>query len=156
MFKSTNQEKANTIKKLVEYLDTQPDGEELSWERVEADTSIKMSNTGRAMVRQALRQRRRPYEAVRGMGIRLSHADTALTIARSKLVAIDHSVRRADKTQTELQDRHFEQMRTADQQKFLMLTSFFGAIRSVAKSVTAKAFKAQPVAAIGVNDNEAA
>lgn len=138
MFK-TNPEVAKILKTLTEYIDGQPDGEDLPWIRIEADTGVKMDNFGKTMLRRALR--RRPYEAIRGVGVRLSCPQTALVIAQSKLVAVDNSVRRADKTQQELQARHLSQMATGDQQRMLLLASFFGAIRTVAKNATVRVFK---------------
>jgi len=132
------EENAEMLGKLTEYFNAQPDGEELTWLRIEADTGVKMAKHGRSLARRALRNR--PYESICGQGIRLSSAESALSIAHGRLVRIDQSVRRADKVQQELQTRHLNEMKVGEQQRLLMLASFFGAIRTVAKNATSKVF----------------
>ena len=139
----SNPQQLERQKQVENYLRDQPDGEDLSWERIEADTHISMATDGdgRDLVRLALYRLRRPYEAVRGKGVRLSCPDSAMAIAHEKLIRIDGAVRTADRTQQQLQTRHLAQMRGPEQQKLLMLASFFGAIRTIAKNATSRVFK---------------
>lgn len=128
-----NPEVAATIAKLADYFAGLADGEEVMWIRVEADTSIKMTTVGRALVRRALRRLKRPYEALHGNGVRLSSPQTAMAITRGKFCRIDSAVRVAERTNEQLSGRHLAQMSPDEQRKMLMAASLFGAIRAVAK-----------------------
>ena len=119
---------------LKEYLSGQPDGEDLSWERIEADTRVPMRTRtpGRAMVRHVLRKMKRPYEAIIGKGIRLSSPNTALAIVHGKFVRINGAVRVASRTQQQLQDRHLGKMSGEEQRKMIAAAAFFATVRAIA------------------------
>jgi hypothetical protein len=129
------------VAKLAEYFASLPDGEEVRWIRIEADTDVKMDARGKELARRALKRAKRPYEAVRGDGLRLSSPENAITIARGKLLRIDGAVKVADNTQRELQKRHLPQMSPDDQRKMLMVAGLFGAIRTIAKETTTAMLK---------------
>lgn len=116
---------------LQSYFENKPDAEEFTWLRIEADTRIKMDNRGKQLVRAALRKR--PYESIRGVGVRLSSAEAVPRMLLGKMRRIDGAVKRADSTQQKLQILHLEQMSARAQQGMLMMASFFGAIRSIAR-----------------------
>lgn len=139
----SNQEKQAKVAKLAAFFGTFQDGEELSWMRIESDTGIRMrpSDVGRACVRLALRRLKRPYETLRGQGVRLSAPGSAITIVRGRFCRIDGAVRAADRTQRELSKRHLEQMTSADQQRMIVSAGFFGAIRTIAKETSTKLLK---------------
>lgn len=120
------------IQKLKDYFESQADGDELSWMRIESDTGVTMDYRGKGLARSALRKLRRPYEALRGHGLKMSSPDSAITIMGGKFVRIDAAVRRADRTRACLQDRHLVQMSHKDQAKMLALAGFFGAVRAFA------------------------
>jgi hypothetical protein len=136
-------EKQALVTKLTEFFDTCKDGDEVSWMRIEADTAIPMraGDPGRGLARLALKRARRPYEAIRGVGIRLSSPSNAIAIVRGRFCRIDGAVRIADKTQRELQRRHLDQMTPGDQQRMIVAAGFFGAIRSIAKETSTKLLK---------------
>ena len=139
----SNPETQAEIQSLVKYLERFPDGEELTWERIEAEShvSMKPSGSGRDNVRRALRIMRRPYEPIVGEGIRLSAPATAMTILRGRFCRIDGAVRVADRTQRQLAERHLEQMAHDDQRRMLIASGFFGAIRAYAKEARTKLLK---------------
>lgn len=136
-------EREASVAKLADYFAGMQDGEFISWLRIEADTGQPMVLTGpgRNDVRRALRRIKRPYEAVRGEGVRLSAPENAMTIVRGRFVRIDGAVRIADRTQRQLQERHLDKMNPAEQQKMIMLAGFFGAIRVMVKENTVKILK---------------
>lgn len=142
MFKS-NAKTQEEIQTLVTYFEGMPDGEEILWIRIEADTHLSMDvrGPGRANARRALRLLKRPYEAIVGSGIRLSAPDSAMTIVRSRFVRIDGAVKVADRTQRELSTRHLEQMHADDKRRMLVAAGFFGAIRAFAKDARPKLLK---------------
>jgi hypothetical protein len=131
MFASV-EKNAERLGKLREYFTGLSDGEEVLWIRIEAETGVEMTMAGRELARRALRTIKRPYEAIRGEGIRLSAPDNTLTIMRHRFVRIDNAVRRADRTRSHLTDRHFEQLPPDTQRKMTLLAGFFGAVRAMA------------------------
>jgi hypothetical protein len=132
MFKA-NPEREAVVAKLADYLVGLPDGEEVSWLRVEADTGVKMDTLGRGAVRRALARLKRPYEAVRGSAIRLSSPATALAIMHDKFKRIDGAVVVAGREHRHIVDRHLAQMTNDEQKRIIMLGAFFGAVRTIAK-----------------------
>lgn len=131
------------IAKIAEFFVPLPDGEDISWLRIEHETGVSMNvkGPGRSFARRALRRLKRPYEPVRGEGLRLSSPDNAMTIVRGRFIRIDGAVRIADRTQQELQKRHLPLMSTQDQQRMLVAAGFFGAIRTIAKETSTKILK---------------
>lgn len=132
---------------LVEYFAGRADGDELLWEQIANETKIPMDATGRALVRRALRKVKRPYEAVRGEGVRLSSSDNTMKIMGGKFVRIDNAVRRADRTRAELSTRHLDQLPRRQKEQMLVLAGFFGTVRAFAKEASAK------VLGTGTNDD---
>jgi hypothetical protein len=132
-----------TIGKIARILEERADGVEMLWEDIEKISGISMDpkGPGRGYVRRALKLLRRPYEAVRAQGIRLSAPNTAMTIIRGRVVRVDGALRVAARTQRQLQERHLEQMTSDEQRRMLMAAGFFGAIRAMAKENSVKLFK---------------
>lgn len=129
----TTPENAERLAKLQAFFRELGDGEEASWLRVEHDTGIKMDALGKDLARHAMKREKRPYESIRGVGVRMSHHEAVGRIMIRRLKRIDGAVTNADQEQRSLQTRHLEQMASGAQQKMLMLASFFGAIRTIAK-----------------------
>jgi hypothetical protein len=148
MFDS-NQKRTAQLAQLVEYIQCANDGEELTWLRIEADTSIKMDSAGRRLISRACQKARRPYENIRGIGVRMSSAESTMPIVQSRFVRIDNAVRRADRDRRQLADRHFEQLNSSDKSKMLMLAGFFGAVRAFAKDASGKLGHGKPGAPSG-------
>jgi hypothetical protein len=127
-------ERQQQCEALSEYLAPQPDGEELTWERIEAETHLSMRarSVGRRLVRDALRKLKRPYEAIVGKGVRLSEPSTAMTIVRGRVHRINGAVDIASKTQAILQERHLAKMSDEEQRKMIMAAAFFATVRAIA------------------------
>lgn len=136
MFPTSTPEREKQLATLIEYFGGRSDGDELTWLAIEHETGVPMNETGKQLARSALRKNARPYEAVRGIGVRLSAPQSALSIMGSRFLRIDNSVRRADKTRQQLTERHLEQMPSQDQQKMLTLAAFFGTVRAFAKEAS--------------------
>lgn len=131
MFKSS-QQREEQIQKLADYLGAIPDGEEVKWIRIEADTQIAMSEEGRELVRVALRRlKRQDYETVRGVGIRLSAPGSVLAILAAKTQRAMSAAKSADKSAQRLEARHGDAMTTDQRQKLTMFRATMGALRAI-------------------------
>lgn len=130
----SNEAKAKAIEALSAYLEPLPDGEEVSWLRLEAETGVSMdvAGKGRDYARVALRRIRRAREVIPGVGFRLSEPSTALSIIGRQFSRINGAVRKAEETNKVLSDRHLEQMSSTEQRQMIMTSGFFGAVRAAA------------------------
>jgi len=128
-------ETTQSIQSIAEVLADRPDGSTVSWLEIEKATGISMrtGGPGREWTRRALRKIRRPYEAVRGNGVRLSAPTTALTISGHKFVRIDGAVRIAERVNRQLSERHLDKMTGEEQRTLIAYGALFGTIRAVAK-----------------------
>lgn len=122
-------EKESQVARVKEFFAVLADGEEVSWMRVEHDSGVKMDYAGRALARLALKRLRRPYEAIRGTGIRLSSATNAVTILAGRFARVETAIQKTDRVREALETRHFAQMNEGDQKKMLLAKSFFGALK---------------------------
>lgn len=137
----SSQERVDQMQRLVQYLNEQPDGQQLKWTQIASETGIQMGQCGRNMVRRALSKIKRPYVALVSIGVKLSDAETALPIVATKFVRIDNAVKRADRTQREVSARHLTQLDSDKQKRMLLLASFFGAVRAAATSYKDQYYK---------------
>jgi hypothetical protein len=130
----TNDQKAKAIEAIAAFLEPLPDGDEVSWLRLEAETGISMEveGRGRDYARVALKRIRRAKEVIPGVGFRLSAPSTALAIVGRQFGRINGAVRKAEETNKMLADRHLEQMSPPEQRQMLLVSGFFGAVRVAA------------------------
>lgn len=127
------EQRTEQILRLIDYFGGMQDGEEVLWIRIEAETRLAMDMPGRALVRRVLKKLKRPYESLRGEGVRLSAPTNTMAIIKHRFVRIDNAVSRADRTREHLAARHFDQLPPDQQKKMTLLAGFFGAVRAMAK-----------------------
>lgn len=122
------------VLKLQEFLEAQAPGADLPYMRIEAETGVRMDDTGKARMRQALRRSHLESATKYAEGIKLASADFSMPILGMRMTRIDKAVRRADRTQKNLQTQFYEAMSDADKKKVLFAGAVFGAIRLAAKN----------------------
>jgi hypothetical protein len=130
---------------LVDYLTKAGDGEMLSWERIEADTGVRCRNDtkgrrGRQLVGRALQKAKRPYETHRGVGVKMSSAESTPVIMQHKVEGVVRAVSRAGRTHKQLVTRHYDQLDDGAKRKMDAWGAFEGALRGAAQ-MGAKHFK---------------
>lgn len=123
---------ADTLK-LQEYITNQPHGASLGYSLIEDETGVVMNNEGRSRLRSALKTLKREFSTVRGQGIKLADPATAMDIISTKFQRIDGAVRKADKTQRNLQNQFLENMSEPHRKQLLFAGAVFGAIRLAAE-----------------------
>lgn len=129
------------LARLADYFEKRADGDEVQWTVIATTTGVRMTAKGKDLARRALRRIKRPYEALRGVGVRLSSPVTAMTIVRGNMMRVDGAMRVAAKTQKQLQARHLEKMSGDDQRRMLVAAGFFGALRAFATDAREKLLK---------------
>lgn len=134
MARPTVGEVSQEVLKLQAYIETLPEGSDVSWSEVEKETRIKMDIRGKAHFRTALKRAKREYSARHGLGMKLADPDSVMPILSTRYKKIDRTVRRADKTQRILQEQFFHKLTPQDQQQVLYAGLVFGAIRVAAQN----------------------
>lgn len=116
------------------YIEGMDDGVELSWSKIEHDTGIKMNEKNKAHLRTGIKRANREYLSIYGYGIRLADPEGVMPILTNRLVKIDRSVRRGEKSQKLLHEQFFRSLSEEEQKNVLYVGAVFGAIRVAAES----------------------
>ena len=120
--------------KIERFLDTKKPGDTISYDEIAHETGVEMTNDGKAKLRSALRRLKVEYSPVRGYGIRMADAGLVMPLLSNKIVRIDRAVKRADRTQKNLQVQFFEALTPDEQRQVLFAGAVFGAIRVAAEN----------------------
>ena len=120
--------------KLQAYLEKQKPGSEISYQKIDHDTGVKMNQRGKQYLRSALHRAKLEHSCMHGYGIKLADPETTMPIMTHKLMKIDRAVRRADRSHRNLQEQFFMSLSEQEQRELLMIGSVFGAIRVAAEN----------------------
>ena len=120
---------------LMNYLKDVEHGQILSYQQIEQDTGVKMSNpAGRSYLRTACKKLKREYSCIRGIGIKLASADTATTLVIGRLVKIDNAVKRGERTYNNVSIAFYNELTPNEQKQINFVGAAFGAIRVAAEN----------------------
>lgn len=114
------------------------EGEQISYLKLEQLTGVKMDSRGKGFMRTALKRLQIEYTPIHGEGIELGSPDTATKLISTKIVRIDNSVKRAEKTVKNVHNKFFDRLDDIEKKNVLYFGAVFGAIRQ--HSNAAKAF----------------
>lgn len=120
--------------KIQAFLEQQEHGAVFTYTEIESNTGVPMDVSGKAKLRTALKRARREYSAIKGTGIRLASADTALSLVSNRLVSINNATKRGDKTTKLLHEQFFASLNAQEQRQILFAGAVFGAIRVAAEN----------------------
>lgn len=130
-----NEVSQDTIK-LEAYLEEKKPGDVLYFSEVENETGVKMTATGKGYLRTAIKRAGHLYIPVRGVGVELVSEKTATTVISHRVIRIDNSVKKAEKTTKKVADKFYEKLNNEQKNHVNFIGSVFAAIR--AYSVNAK------------------
>jgi len=119
---------------LQSYIEMKKPGDVISFLKIEKDTGIKMDERGKQHLRSALHRAKIEYSSIRSYGVKLADPETTMGILSHRLTKIDKSVKRADKTQKNLQQKFFSELPVQEQRDILYIGSVFGAISAAAEN----------------------
>lgn len=122
---------------LAEYLSKKPEGARLSYVEIEESTGVRMDVTGKGYLRSALKMSHIETLNVKGYGIELVCADTAVEAVGKQFVMIDNSVKRGRKVTQNIASQFNTKMNEQDRNKVSYAISIFGAIEASADSYRA-------------------
>lgn len=134
--KKTIQEVSAETLKLENILSTASPGEEFTYQKLYELSGIRMDNRGKQFMRSALNRLKLPYEVAHGVGIRVLSPDNAMTIITHKVIKIDNSVKRAEKTTKQIAAREdiMNGLYDGDRKAVTTMIGFYGTIRSFANA----------------------
>jgi len=119
---------------LINYLESIANGQVLSYSQIQQETGVKMDNAGKSYLRTALNKLKREYSAIHGIGIELTCAKTATSVVVKRLVKIDRSVGRAEKTVKRVTTQFYNELSEPEQKQVNFLGAIFGAIKLSARN----------------------
>lgn len=115
--------------KLVDYFGRCKPGQQMTYESIENATGVTMDERGKSFMRTALHKLKIEYSVIIGKGIKLADPGTTMPIVVHKLGRIDKAVKRAERSQKNLQQKFFDSLDVPEQRQLLYLGAVFGAIR---------------------------
>ena len=120
---------------LINYLKNVEHGQILSYQQIEKDSGVKMNNpAGRSYLRTACKKLKLEYSCLRGVGIKMAGADTAMTLVVGRLVKIDNAVKRGERTYNNVSMAFYNELEPAEQKQINFVGAAFGAIRVAAEN----------------------
>lgn len=109
-------------------------GEFISYKNIESLSGIKMDNRGKGFLRTALNRLKIEYTPVRGKGIELASASNAIAIVSRRVIKIDNSVKRAEKTTKRVTNQFYDKLSEHEQRNVNYLSAVFASLRAYSQS----------------------
>lgn len=109
-------------------------GEFIMYQNLQHLSGVRMDERGKQFMRTALKRLKLEYTVVPGKGIELSSPDNAIKIVATKVIRIDNSVKRAEKTTRNVTDKHYTEMKPEEQRNLNFLGAAFASIRAYSQS----------------------
>ncbi len=129
------QEVSNDTLKLQSLFASAAEGENYTYKEIEDITGVTMNNAGKGYMRTALSRLKLPYETTKGIGITLLAKDNALRIVVHKVVKVDRSIRKAEKTNKQVTKRMYDQLSEIEQKHINFIGASLGTVLAVASKV---------------------
>jgi len=116
------------------YIEGMSPGMVLSWDRIANDTGLEMNEANKAHFRTGMKRANREYSGIFGYGVKLAGSEDVMPILTNRLIKIDRTVRRGEKSQKLLQEQFFQSLSEKEQKNVLFIGACFGAIRVAAEN----------------------
>lgn len=116
------------------YIEKQPPGSVLSFNKIAFDTGICMDTRGKRLLRSAFKRADREYSSIYGYGVKIADVDSVMPILSNRLDRIDRAVRRGESSHKRLQRQFFDSLDKETQRNILYIGACFGAIRVAAEN----------------------
>lgn len=109
-------------------------GEFLSYANITNLSGVKMDNRGKQFLRTALNRLKLEYSPVMGKGIELAGPMNAIGIVSKRVIKIDNSVKRAEKTTKRVTNQFYDQLGEHEQKNINYLGAVFASLRAYSQS----------------------
>ena len=113
-------------------------GEFIEYSKLEELTGVKMDTKGKQYLRTAFNRLKMEYTPVIGSGIEIAGPTNATQIIAKRVIKIDRSVRKAERTVKRISDSHYDQLSEPDKKHVNFVGALLSAVRTYSQN--AKAF----------------
>lgn len=109
-------------------------GDFMTYKNLEVLSGVRMDDKGKAYMRTALKRLNFEYAVVIGEGIELMCPENAISLVSKRVVKIDNSVKRAEKTTKNVQNQFYDKLTESEQKNVNYLSAVFGSLRAYSQS----------------------
>lgn len=109
-------------------------GDTITYKNLEVLSGVRMDNKGKGYLRTAMNRLKLEYSPVRGEGIELASPENSISIVSKRVVKIDNSVRRAEKTTKRVTNQFYDKLNEHEQRNVNYLSAVFASLRAYSQS----------------------
>lgn len=109
-------------------------GDFITYKNLEVLSGVKMDNKGKGYMRTALNRLNIEYSPVPGEGIQLASPENAIAIVSKRVIKIDNSVKRAERTTKRVTNQFYDKLTKNEQQNVNYLSAVFASLRAYSQS----------------------
>lgn len=109
-------------------------GEFITYKNIEKISGVRMDNKGKSYLRTALNRLKFEYSPVKGEGIQLASPENAIAIVSKRVIKIDNSVKRAEKTTKRVTNQFYDKLTEHEQKNVNYLSAVFASLRAYSQS----------------------
>lgn len=125
-------------------LKTAKPGDFITYKNLEILSGVKMDNKGKSYMRTALNRLKLEYSPRMGEGIELASPANSISIVSKRVIKIDNSVKRAEKTTKRVQNQFYDQLTEHEQKNVNYLSAVFASLRAYSQSAKVFFKKSEP------------
>lgn len=109
-------------------------GDFITYRNLEVLSGVKMDNRGKAYMRTALNRLKLEYSPRPGEGIVLASPENSISIVSKRVIKIDSSVKRAEKTTKRITNQFYDKLTENEQRNVNYLSAVFASLRAYSQS----------------------
>lgn len=125
---------SNQTLKIENILKSCKPGEFVTYKSLEGLTGVRMDNKGKGYLRTALNRLKLEYSPVSGQGIELASPSTAIQIVSKRVIRIDNTVKKAEKTTKRITNQFYDKLSEPEQKNVNYLSAVFASLRAYSQS----------------------
>lgn len=109
-------------------------GDFITYKNLELLSGVKMDNKGKGYMRTALNRLKLEYSPRMGEGIELASPENSISIVSKRVIKIDSSVKRAEKTTKRITNQFYDKLTEHEQKNVNYLSAVFASLRAYSQS----------------------
>lgn len=109
-------------------------GDFITYKNLEVLSGVRMDNKGKGYMRTALNRLKLEYSPRMGEGIELASPENSISIVSKRVIKIDNSVKRAEKTTKRVQNQFYDKLTEHEQKNVNYLSAVFASLRAYSQS----------------------
>lgn len=109
-------------------------GDIITYKNLEILSGVRMDNKGKGYMRTALNRLKLEYSPIVGEGIELASPENSISIVSKRVIRIDSSVRKAEKTTKRITNQFYDKLSEHEQKNVNYLSAVFASLRAYSQS----------------------